>query len=67
MSAQPSTFASRRLVVDAPQMIPYVYVKGEYPFPVQPIPYYARTAGVYRADLDLVEHTATIIQIAVSS
>lgn len=55
----PSTPTSRNLVVDEPQAIPFVYVRGESPFPVMPAPYLAQP-GIYRAELDPATHTATI-------
>lgn len=60
-----STPTSRRLVVDQPQVIPFVYVRGEFPFPVVPAPLHARR-GVYRAELDLASHTATVSLIALA-
>jgi len=59
----PSTYTSRNLYVDAPQVISFVYVKGEYPFPVEPAPFHAPHAGAYRAELDLEAHTATITEV----
>lgn len=54
-----STETSRRLFVDESQVIPMIYVRGEFPFPVVPAPLHARR-GIYRAELDLATHTATV-------